>query len=617
MVPAPTPSNDAARLADLRKHHILDTPPDPAFDDLAAIAADIFGVPMALVSLVDAERQWLKSRVGLEVSETPRGPSFCGHTICADEPLVVPDALRDIRFHDNPLVTGAPYLRFYAGAPLVSQQGHALGSLCVLDTNPRAFSAGEVRRLTLLAGQASRQLEMHRILIETDRAARLDSLTGLLSRRGLLDRIADHLHRRAADPSWQVAAAFVDLDRFKPINDTHGHAAGDAVLRLMGRRFEAAAGQVLARIDPVAQAEAHVARLGGDEFVALVAGRCDADTVGSRITEALLQAARRPVRWSQRRLNVSASAGLVVADRQTLDGESLLSGADVAMYQAKQAGPGRIERFAAPMLLRLREDLDLEARLRVAIAQRRIETHFQPIVGVSDAQTLGFEALARWTDAELGPIAPPRFIKLAERAGLIDDVFEQVASAAVAALPALQIGAETRRFISLNLSKLQLRDPMLPARLLAMAARARILPGDVHLEVTESDVASHPGAIGRLEELARAGFVLMLDDFGTGTSSLSSLHTYPVSWLKVDRAFSVGACGRRDLAAIVAAIKDLTHNLGLRVVAEGIETPDQLALFQALSFDAVQGYLYSRPVPLGKLVHWLIRRSTAPHRRSA
>ena len=617
MVPAPIPFDDAARLANLREHYILDTPPDAAFDDLTAIAADIFGVPMALVSLVDAERQWLKSRVGLEVSETPREPAFCGHTICADGPLVVPDTLEDPRFHDNPLVTAAPHLRFYAGAPLVSQQGYALGSLCVLDTSPRPFSSGEVRRLTLLAGQVARQLEMHRVLFETDRSARLDSLTGLLNRRDLLDRTNGHLRRRAMDPDWQVAAAFIDLDRFKPINDTHGHAAGDAVLRLMGRRFETAARQVLARVGPDAQAEACVARLGGDEFVALVAGRCDVSTVGTRLTEALLQAARRPVRWGQRRLNVSASVGLTVAEPQTLNGEDLLGTADVAMYRAKQTGPGRVERFAAPMLLRLREDMDLEARLRVAIAQRRIVTYFQPIVGVNDPRTLGFEALARWTDDELGPIAPPRFIEVAERAGLIDEVFEQVASAAVAALPALQIGAETRRFVSLNLSKLQLRDPMLPGRLLAMAARARIRPSDIHLEVTESDVASHEGATGRLEELARAGFVLMLDDFGTGTSSLSSLHNYPVSWLKIDRAFSVGACGRRDLAAIVAAVKDLTHNLGLRVVAEGIETPDQLALFQALSFDAVQGFLYSRPVPLGKLVHWLISRSTAPQRRSA
>ena len=615
MIAAPIPENDAARLADLRRHGLLDTGADPAFDDLATIAADVFEMPIALVSLVDRERQWLKSKVGLGVDETPRAPSFCGHTICGDAPLVVPDAWLDPRFHDNPLVVGQPGIRFYAGAPVVSAAGFALGTLCLIDTKPRAFGEAEVRRLTLLARQVSRQADLHRIGVEAERASRRDELTGLPNRRDLVERLEGHLRRQRVDPAWRVAAVYLDLDRFKPINDSYGHAAGDAVLRAVGRRLRAAVAGVVKR---TGGGVGGVARLGGDEFFAFVAGEVDAAAVGGELSETMLEVATRPTPWRGRRLTVSASAGWVTAGADGLGAEGLLRAADVAMYEAKKGGCGRASRYAPAMVERLRDNLDLEGRLRGAIAAGQVGPHFQPIVRLADQRVIGFEALARWTDPQLGPIAPPRFIDLAERTGLIEPLFEVMATTALRSLPALQIGASERRFVSLNLSKVQLGDPMLLGRLLGLVQGAGASPRDVHLEVTESNVASCPHAVDLLRELADAGFSVMLDDFGTGTSTLSSLHEYPASWLKIDRHFSVGACGRRDLTAIVAAIGELTHNLNLRIVAEGIETPDQLALFETLNFDAVQGYLFSRPQPIGKMVHWLIRNTPATaQRRSA
>jgi len=187
VIHAPQHPQEAARLASLRAHHILDTGSDQAFDDITALAAEICGVPIALVSLLDTDRQWFKSKVGLDIEQTPRDISFCGHAICADGTFIVEDAANDSRFHDNPVVTGGPRIRFYAGAKVHDSAGLPMGTLCIIDDRPRKFGDEQRRQLERLARQASRQLMMHKLLSDMVETARRDELTGLLNRRGLID----------------------------------------------------------------------------------------------------------------------------------------------------------------------------------------------------------------------------------------------------------------------------------------------------------------------------------------------------------------------------------------------------------------------------------------------
>lgn len=247
MIVPPPLDDEHCRLAALHELRLLDTPPEERFDRVTRVAQRLFDVPIAVVSLVDAERQWFKSVVGLEVTETRRAVSFCGHALAADRVMVVPDAAIDERFADNPLVTGAPHIRFYAGCPVRGRDGHLVGTLCVIDTRPRTFDADDVASLRDLAGMVEEQLGQAQ-------DATLDALTGLLNRRGVWlvgDYLVGSARRQAAD----VVALMFDLDAFKAINDTHGHGAGDAALVLFAKALRGAfrSGDV-------------VSRLSGDEF---------------------------------------------------------------------------------------------------------------------------------------------------------------------------------------------------------------------------------------------------------------------------------------------------------------------------------------------------------------
>lgn len=626
---APMPPKEFERLIDLQGHRLLDTNADPAFDDLTRLAAELFETPYSLVSLIDAQRQWFKSSHGLDVRQTSRDVAFCSHTILQDRPLIVPDAREDPRFEDNPLVTGAPDIRFYAGVPLFSTSGNALGALCIVDHKPRQINAEQTRQLQALGRQVQRQIEMHKLLVEAQWGARHDGLTGLLNREGLLHQLGRELDHRRDQPRHQVGVAYLDLNRFKPINDSFGHAVGDRVLRQVARRLRAAVRLTLWR---KAGTVGHVARLGGDEFVVVVAGDVNEKLIFETLPRQLEAAVERPMLWEGRRLSVSMSIGSARAE-ELITGEVLLGRADIAMFAAKQIGAttdkslvtpagagyaqilncGTSSRFEAGMLDRIREDLQLEQDLREAIASDQITAAYQPIIDLESGRVMGFETLARWTHPQLGPIAPPRFIHLAERAGLINALFDRIAMAALAAFPFLQDRKDEVRYLSLNVSKLQLRDDTLCIRLKQMVAVMEVDPRHVHLEVTETAVASSPQAPDRLIDLRRAGFVLMLDDFGTGTSSLSCLRQFPVDWLKIDRNFTVQAVTQREMAAVVHAIQSLTSNLGLRIVAEGAETHDHIAMLQALSIDAVQGYYYSKPLAMGPMLSWLKRAARPGH----
>lgn len=329
----PTPDNEPQRLAALRAYDILDTPPEPDFDAVVRIASHAFGVPIAVVAMLDSERLWFKSKLGLELPQLDRRIAFCAHAIMRPrEPLIVPDLRADARFAANPLVAGAPHIRFYAGAPVVDAAGHALGTLAVIDAQPRTFSDAQREALVDLSTMVMTALQSRRRALDLERLAMTDHLTGIANRAQFDQAISAEL-RHAMRTGEVFSVLCLDLDGFKDVNDGFGHAAGDEVLCEVARRL---AQQV--RLGDV------LARLGGDEFAVLMRhGDQDAAlTLAQRIAKAV----HEPITLSSGdTVGVGISVGLASYTDAVPSVAALLAQADQALYQAKRRNEQRWNMF--------------------------------------------------------------------------------------------------------------------------------------------------------------------------------------------------------------------------------------------------------------------------------
>ena len=328
--PYPIPANESERLARLQELAILDTAPEPLYDDVAKLAAAICGTPIAIINFVDADRQWGKALVGMDSSEAPREASFCARTIVSDDGmLVVPDTLQDPAWSDNVMVMDDPNLRFYAGASIVAED-LALGTVCVADREPRELTEEQTEALKILARQTAAHLELRRRSAQLEsmndqlhEMALADSLTGLPNRTLLFDRLEIALRMRARS-GCTVGVVFIDLDYFKQVNDTMGHQAGDELLRNVARRLRAATRDTDT-----------VARVGGDEFV-IVYPELPSETGLEVMTRRLVEAVERPVRLGARDVTPRLSIGCVIASADD-DADAVLNRADELMYQAKRS----------------------------------------------------------------------------------------------------------------------------------------------------------------------------------------------------------------------------------------------------------------------------------------
>lgn len=362
MIEAPTPRDEAARVATLHDLNILYTPAEERFDRITRMACRLLDVPTALVSLVDSECQWFKSAQGLDAPETPRSISFCGHAITSSETLVVPDTLRDERFADNPLVIGEPHIRFYAGHPLHADNGARLGTLCVIDHRPRKLTDSDLQALRDLAGWVSNELRLNlmnwaqRELIaerdELQRRAMIDSLTRLLNREAVLE-VLEREMERATRTSSRLCVVVADVDRFKQVNDTYGHPTGDAVLKSVASNLRSAFRTYDA-----------VGRLGGEEFLVVLSECGPAE--GLRVAERVRLRVEGQVHDTpEGPLRVTLSQGMVTWDgTQEASPSQLIEAADRAMYRAKKGGRSRVEHDAFELPERGQDPRPQAARVR-------------------------------------------------------------------------------------------------------------------------------------------------------------------------------------------------------------------------------------------------------------
>ena len=651
----PVLDDENERLDALRRTGIVESQPEQAYDDITALAATICQVPIAVVSFVEEDFQWFKSCVGLDVDRTSRDVSFCAHAMFSPDLFIIPDATGDQRFANNPLVTGEPNIRFYAGYPLKDDDGHALGSLCVIDREPRDLSEKQLEALRILGRQVESQMRLRQRnaelaeQIEIARAAEqtasnlaaLDSLTQLPNRRHFMHRLNGTLSawrtpgkaqpkptRSGEVISPGIAVLFLDLDHFKVVNDSLGHAAGDELLRVIANRLSSALRNPNIGHHPDSDTNGDlVARLGGDEFCVLLTNLVDpanAFVVAERIRDML----RRPIELPNgKQHRIGVSIGVMTADaRGSETASDLMASADTALYAAKRAGRDLVRGFDPDLRDQALQRLTIEHDLRAILDVDRddqasvnhiraqfgvLEPYYQPVVDLATNKPVGVEALIRWDHAEQGLLPPIRFVPFAEENGLIKPLGSHVLHTACAQLamwkreePTPEIGAMS---VAINVAVRQLYDDDILREVDSALELSGIDPSQLHLEISESVMVADQRVGSRLNDLRKLGVQLLLDDFGTGYSSLSCLHRFPLNGIKLDKSFLSAMDNQSRNARLVESAISLAHNIGLTVTAEGLETPEAVQQFKDFGCDFAQGYYFARPLKAKRVTEHLLR----------
>jgi len=420
---------------------------------------------------------------------------------------------------------------------------------------------------------------------ELARQANHDSLTGLPNRNLLWDRI-DRACERTQRYGDFAAIAFLDLDNFKIVNDSLGHTLGDHLLRAVAARLEAS----LRAMDTVA-------RLGGDEFVLVLSDQKSEERVSAELRR-VVESFAHPFSVDGRDVFITASVGVALYPQDAKDPESLMKSAELAMYRAKESGRNTYQLYTTEMQSRVNERLALESRLRRALEQGEFSLHYQPQVDLRSNRIFGCEALLRWNQPDLGMVDPAKFIPLSEETGLIIPIGEWIVRTACRQCKDWQDAGLPAVTVAVNISARQFREKTLLQTVAGILAEIGLDPRLLELEVTES-VIMHDAqnVITDLQAFRDMGVRLSIDDFGTGYSSLSYLKRFPVDRLKIDQSFVRDITTNADDAAIAQAVITLGHTMNLRVLAEGVETAEQLAFLRRNQCDEMQGYLFGRPVP--------------------
>jgi diguanylate cyclase (GGDEF)-like protein/PAS domain S-box-containing protein len=708
-------SMERERLIALADYDIVGSGPEQAYDAIVALAAELFAMPMCLITLVGQDALWIKAGKGVPVRTIPRHMTFCTQVVEQRGSMVVPDAADDPRFACNPLVL-KDRVRFYAGALILGHTGTPLGTVCILDTVPHAgFGAHQLRLLEHLAALVSDRLESRRLarvertarsftdasqlaMLTTDRTgtillwnpaaermfgwspdeivghnvsrivperfraahaaglARLteadpagqrgrtleviamradgsefpiqlslsiwdgpqgagigaqiedisvrraretalehlaehDALTGLPNRRSFHDALA-----RAVRDQGCAGVLAIDLDGFKAINDSLGHAVGDAFLQALA-----------ARLQIFAEGKGLLGRLGGDEFAFLVAGSDDLVRL-REIAQQLCETIREPVPIAGHLLQVGASIGVAVAPLHGTDADELLVRADLAMFRSKREAGGSFRVFDAGMVRELSALRAFKQEIRRATTENEWVLHYQPQVDLASGRIIGVEALLRWRHPDRGLLAPKAFIDVLETHADAYRVGTWILDEACRALAHWRSAGAAIDCISVNLFATQLRAGDLGTIVPRTLARHGLRSNQLELELTETIALGQDVNMDAIARLHAQGVGIAFDDFGTGFASLSTLKRCPLTRLKIDRSFVQDITTERHSIAIVGGIVAIAHGLDLRVIAEGIETEQQRLALLGLGCDEAQGFHFGKPVPAADMLAMLLAK---------
>src|ERR1700722_1472765 len=574
-------------IADFGHKALANTDLDELLDELATLVATGLNVEFCKVLQFGPDGHSLLHKAGVgwqsgwiggqvPVSDETTRTSF---VLASREPLNVADYMTETRF--APSTTLALHnISSGIDVPILGSAG-PLGIIGAYSRQPRHFTPENVSFLQNLANTVGTAMDRKALEQRFAYLAQFDSLTGLPNRGLLLDRFTQTL-TQAARNQWLVGMLFVDLDRFKGVNDTRGHSVGDALLV-----------QVAARLRECVRPGDTVGRLGGDEFAIVLCSlgkAADAGMVADKVVSAL----SRPFRLDGQDIYVSASLGIGIYPTDGTEADELLRNADTAMYRAKERGRNTFQFYLPEMNERSAERLALETQLRGALERHEFLLHYQPKANIATGAISGFEALLRWQHPQRGLVQPEQFISILEDTGMIVPVGEWVLRTVCEQVISWKAAGIEPRPVAVNLSARQFQQRDLDSVIAAILEDTQVDADLLELELTESMLMRDPEeAVRTLEALRGYGVALAVDDFGTGYSSLSYLQRFPLDALKIDRAFIRDTTTKPDDASIAVAIITLAHSLKLKVIAEGVETEAQLNFLRTHGCDEMQGYYFS------------------------
>lgn len=564
-------TDDTIRLHVLQKLRLLDSAPEDRFDRFTRMASYVFNAPISAVSLTDRDRQWFKSRVGIPLTSVPRDGSPCAKVAESKEVVLISDLLADECYADSLLADAGA--RFYLGAPLVTREGFGLGSLCVIDTVPRSPSFADITALTDLAAMVMAQIELRHASSHTD------PISGLPNRTQFLDDLYD---LATACPQQHRFAVLVDLARTDQLTTGYrvmGALHMDDLIRKTATIISAAItdGRSVYQVAPAQFAFISLPNVDRQAYMALLTHDM-----------AMLQ------RESAVRFVMTPAIGLAPFVTGNDTPHDILRAAYCAVHDARTLQqPVAVyspcvdhhHRRRFQLLNDFGQALEVEGQLRLV---------FQPRVDLKSQQCLSAEALLRWKHPTLGDVSPSEFIPIVETSTLANPMTTWVLDAALKQLSSWQAQRITTK-LSVNISAINLEEPDFALRVISGLSRFKVLPEFLELEMTESSMMEKTGtALAQLETLSAAGIGLALDDFGTGYSSFSYLNRLPINVIKIDRSFITHIQqSERDMVLVKTMIA-LCHDLGFRVVAEGIETQDTLNILCEMGCDEGQGYFFAR-----------------------
>lgn len=590
--PGSADAREQQRLLLLRSTGLLDSTASEGFDRITRLASRVFEVPICLITLIDERRQWFKSCVGLDVSETPRSASFCAYSLREGAALVVPDARQDPRFVDNPLVTGPPGIRFYAGAPLTLATGHILGNLCVIDTQPRSFSDGQLDMLQALAALVVSQIDLHQL------AGRVHEVTRLPNRAQLAEDLAAACRGRA-EPCVLMLLELMHGEQLQSALRAVGMAPLEDTLRTI-------AGQLVGWVQEL-NASAALYHVGEGRFAVLLpqgAAHATADATAA----GLLARLNQPFAVNGISVQLEADAGLVRFELRAGQVQDVLRQATTALHQARvehRPAAWYDASFDAPH----RRAYALLRSIPAGLVAGEFRLVYQPKLDLRSGRFTGVEALARWRSPQHGEVSPGEFVRLIETTPLIHDFTEWVLHKALEQLAAWRAQGVPLA-MAVNVSSRNLGHPRFLQILRNACALHQVPPAQLHIECTESDVIAGTRTAVALEAVRAMGIGISLDDFGTGYSNLACLHTLPVQLLKLDQSLIKPIATDARALALVRSLVQMGHTLGYRLLAEGVETAEVLQLLRREGCDAAQGYHLSRPLEAAALPDFL--RASCP-----
>nr|WP_274382862.1 EAL domain-containing protein [Methylorubrum extorquens] len=570
------------RLNALQALNLLDTPPSESFDRITRMASQIFNLPISAVSLTDRDRQWFKSRIGVDHCSIPRDKAPCGQVAESAEVLVIPDFTQDAFYADS--VLGRSGIRFYAGAPLVTREGYSLGALCVLGTEPRTVSPAEIAALTDLAAMVMAQIELQHAF------GRVDPLSGLPSRNQFLDDLAD---LAAEHPDEARIAVLIDLGRPEQVSAysrVMGPGRVDDLVREAARELRRLIGPGRKLYYTAATQFTFLAPRGAqqDDYVRLLADEHrqarQRSITGMLLTSAIGVSVFKPCTTAPQ--DALRSLYSAVQDARSL--HDLISVYSSVADEAYQRRYQLLQDFGPA--------LGADDQLRLV---------FQPRIDLSTGRCIGAEALLRWDHPELGPVSPGEFVPVIELSPHAQAMTAFVLERALAQARCWQDAGHSL-VMSVNISAANLIESGFGQSVEAGLRRHGLAPWQLELEVTESAIMQNAEQARRqLDLLAAAGIRLAIDDFGTGYSSLAYLQDIPAHVVKIDQSFVRKLADGERERSLVHSMIHLSHDLGYRVVAEGIETAEAADQVRAMACDEAQGYLFARPLEIGTFETWL------------